>query len=153
MKANPRLFPAERHGSIEPLLTTITCLALRTRRGACADFGWGRVLGSRHGVSQPWAKAVPVHRALPGLQHSRGRPCLEGEGILEPNHGCAQFELGVGNKGTEVHLGLTAALLHHSVSRFWDCLEHLGTEEGRITEQSPESQAEKGLFWPPRSAS
>lgn len=107
------------------------------------EAGTGPALGK--GSSRSQGPACP--------QHSRGCPCLEGQGVLELSHGCAQLELGVGNNSTEVHLGLLAALLQHSVSWFQDWLDHLQTQEGGITEQSPEGQAEKGIFWPPRSAS
>lgn len=90
---------------------------------------------------------------MPGLQHSRGCPCVEGQGVLELNHDGVRLQLGVGHRSTEAHLGLLGAALHLNVIRFWDWLDHLQTQEGGVTEQSPEGQAWKGIFWPPRSAS
>ena len=101
---------------------------------------------------QPWAKAAPTRRSLQGLQHSRECPRLEEQGLPELNHVRIQLELGIVNDSTETKLHLTAALLQDSVSWFWVCLDHLQTGEGRITEQSPESQAKQGAFRPPKSA-
>lgn len=92
-------------------------------------------------------KAAPTCRSLPGLQHSRERSCLEEQGFLELNYVHIQLELGIVNNSTEVKLHLTAALLQDSVSWFWGCLDNLHRGKGKIIKQSPESQAEQGVFW------
>ena len=102
-------------------------------------------------MGQPWAKAVPTCRSV-CLQHSCEHPRLEEQGLLELNHVRLQLELGIVNDGTEAKFHLTDALLQDSVSWFWVGLNHLQTGEGRITDQSPESQAEQGIFWPLKSA-
>lgn len=102
-------------------------------------------------LGQPWAKSGPTCR-WPGLWHSREHPRLEEQGLLELNHVHIQLELGIVNDSTEAKLHLAAALLQDCVSWFWVCLDHLQMGEGRITEQSPESQTEQGVFWRPESA-
>lgn len=113
----------------------------RTQHGSGeADTGSAPGKGSSHS------------RSLPGLQHSRECPRLEEQGFLELNHVRIQLEVSIVNDSTDAKLHLTAALLQDSVSWFWVSLDHLQTGQGRITEQSPESQTEEGVFRPPKSA-
>lgn len=87
----------------------------------------------RSGGSRCWlspGQSSSSRRSLPGLQHSRARPRLEEQGLLELNPVRIQLDLGVVNDSTEVKLHLAAALLQNSVSWFRVWLDHLLTGEG-----------------------
>lgn len=121
-----------------------------SRRKSSSHWSPPRLWGSRHWL----CGAVPALGkgcSLPDLHHSRERPRLEEQGLLELNRIRIQFELGIIDDSAEAKLHLAAAPLQEAVCWFWVCLNHLQRRQGEITEQGPESQAELGAFGPPKS--
>lgn len=121
-----------------------------SRRKSSSHWSPPRLWGSRHWL----CGAVPALGkgcSLPDLHHSRERPRLEEQGLLELNRIRIQFELGIIDDSAEAKLHLAAAPLQEAVCWFWVGLNHLQRGQGEITEQGPESQAELGAFGPPKS--
>lgn len=81
-------------------------------------------------------RQLPLEQSLLHLHHSRERPCLEQQGLLELNRVHIQLEVSIINDSAQAKLHFTAALLQDGVSWFWVCLDHLQRGQGRITEQS-----------------